>query len=123
MTLVEERPSKTTRRSQPKRQVPADGLAPEDRPSQNIKDFTEKITRWYRDDHQGFRTLYDATIRNVVPPPKDTNPNVYFDWSKCTKIEDLCEFFEEWYAWKPGVNSGLDYSAGSTSRTTMAWSS
>ncbi|MEV5240108.1 phosphatidylserine decarboxylase [Streptomyces cinnamoneus] len=76
--------------------------------SESLKEFLEKITSWYASDREGFRTLYDAAVKNVVPYPEDTPEEVRCDW-KNKDIRFLCEFFEEWYAWQPGVNSGLDY--------------
>lgn len=56
--------------------------------------------------------MYDAAVENVKPLPPDTKPEVRYNWKKQPGIENidrLCEFFREWYEWKPGVDSGLDY--------------
>ncbi|WP_049657300.1 phosphatidylserine decarboxylase [Kitasatospora sp. MY 5-36] len=79
-----------------------------------LKDFLDRIDDWYRTNHEGFKTLFDATIANVVKCPADpTDPDgkkVYYDWQG-KGIEDLKKFFAEWYTnWtttKP--NDGLDY--------------
>ncbi|ASU84283.1 phosphatidylserine decarboxylase [Nocardiopsis gilva YIM 90087] len=77
-------------------------------PSATIDDFIEKIRRWYEEDYQGFRTMYDAAVENVKPLPDDTPDEVSYDWRNNT-IEDLCNFFRSWYEWKPGVHDGLNY--------------
>ncbi len=76
--------------------------------SANLDDFLKKITLWYETDHEGFKTMYDAAVANVVPYPEDTPEEVRCDW-KGKDIQFLCEFFREWYHWKSGVNNGLDY--------------
>ncbi|MFJ2115312.1 phosphatidylserine decarboxylase [Streptomyces sp. NPDC087850] len=76
--------------------------------STSIKEFTDKIRQWYRDDFEGFKTMYDAATANVVPYPKGTLPSLQCDW-KGQGIDFLCEFFEDWYAWDPGVSNGLEY--------------
>ncbi|MBF6053141.1 phosphatidylserine decarboxylase [Streptomyces eurocidicus] len=52
--------------------------------------------------------MYDAAVANVVPYPDDTPEEVRCDW-KNKDIRFLCDFFEEWYKWRSGVNDGLDY--------------
>ncbi|QFR97456.1 phosphatidylserine decarboxylase [Streptomyces tsukubensis] len=52
--------------------------------------------------------MYDAATANVVPYPKDTPPALHCDW-KDKGVDFLCQFFEDWYAWDPGVHNGLDY--------------
>ncbi|GAB2904339.1 phosphatidylserine decarboxylase [Streptomyces mayteni] len=81
-----------------------------DEPSQSLGDFLAKIRGWYEVDYEGFRTMYDAAIRNVVPFPADTPANVRCDWRK-RDIEFLCRFFEEWYewGWTAEPNAGLDF--------------
>ncbi|WP_231329600.1 phosphatidylserine decarboxylase [Actinomadura graeca] len=132
MTLVEERQTKSTGRAKPARQskgtrqakatrqargsgqagtakrAQADKGLPDVEYSKTIDEFIKKIQTWYKDDHEGFRTLFDAAIKHVVPPPKGTPANVYYNWEN-RKIKDLCDFFKAWYKWQPDVNSGLDY--------------
>ncbi|MGW1073709.1 phosphatidylserine decarboxylase [Streptomyces sp. NPDC002537] len=76
--------------------------------SETLEAFLEKIKRWHKTDHEGFRTMYEAAVRNVVPYPDDTPEAVRCDW-KNKDFHFLCHFFKEWYHWQPGVNSGLDY--------------
>ncbi len=76
--------------------------------SDNIDAFIKKIKTWYETDHEGFRTMYDVAVGNVVPFPEATPENVRCEW-KNQDIDFLCRFFQDWYAWQPGVNNGLDY--------------
>ncbi|MBD0669628.1 phosphatidylserine decarboxylase [Streptomyces sp. CBMA156] len=78
-----------------------------------LKEFLDRIDAWYRDNHEGFRTLFDATIANVVKCPADpTDPDgkkVYFDWRGAT-IDTLKNFFRDWYNdwYKTKPNDGLN---------------
>ncbi|WP_255308045.1 phosphatidylserine decarboxylase [Streptomyces marincola] len=78
--------------------------------SDSIDGLIEKITRWYRSDERGFRTLYDAAVGHVVPYPEDTPEHVRCDW-RGRDLAFLCDFLRDWYAWgrtaKP--TEGLDY--------------
>lgn len=76
--------------------------------SKDLGEFIKKITMWYETDHEGFRTMYDAAVAHVVPYPDDTPEEVRCDW-KNKDIRFLCDFFDEWYKWRSGVNDGLDY--------------
>ncbi|MYT32923.1 phosphatidylserine decarboxylase [Streptomyces sp. SID8354] len=76
--------------------------------SESLEGFLKKIRRWYETDHEGFKTMYDAAVKNVVPFPEDTPPEVRCDW-KNKDIQFLCDFFKQWYDWQSGVNNGLDY--------------
>ncbi|MBB5936367.1 phosphatidylserine decarboxylase [Streptomyces zagrosensis] len=84
--------------------------------STDLNEFLAKIKRWYATDHEGFKTMYDAAVENVVPYPANTPPNVQCDWKK-KDIDFLCNFFTEWHKWQSGtdpehyagVNNGLDY--------------
>ncbi|MEK2472618.1 MULTISPECIES: phosphatidylserine decarboxylase [Streptomyces] len=80
----------------------------EEQYSDSLDEFIKKITLWYENDHEGFKTMYDAAVKNVVPYPEDTPVEVQYDW-KDRDFDCLCEFFREWYEWHPGVNNGLDY--------------
>ncbi len=75
---------------------------------QDIEEFVDLIESWYREDFEGFATMYDAAIRHVKPIPEDAPEEVRYDWRGRT-VNDLCEFFREWDRWRPGVSSGLDY--------------
>ncbi|MBP0017028.1 MAG: phosphatidylserine decarboxylase [Cyanobacteria bacterium SBLK] len=75
---------------------------------QTIKEFTARVRQWYRDDYRGFRTFFDAAIENVKPIPEDTDRDIRYDWRN-KSIDDLCSFFDEWYAWLPEMPTGLDY--------------
>lgn len=77
---------------------------------QDLNTFIARIRDWYAEDEKGFATLFDEAIANVVPFPEDTPANVQYDWRDNT-IDDLCNFFEEWYdwLWTAGPNEGLDY--------------
>ncbi|MFI9235693.1 phosphatidylserine decarboxylase [Streptomyces sp. NPDC053079] len=76
--------------------------------SKTLEEFLEKIRTWFKDDYRGFKTMYCAAVKNVVPYPEDTPAEVRCDW-KDQDIDFLCRFFTDWYNWKPGVNNGLDY--------------
>ncbi|NKC12401.1 MAG: hypothetical protein GKR94_09410 [Gammaproteobacteria bacterium] len=66
------------------------------------------MRQWYSDDYRGFQTYFDAAVENVKSIPEDTDEDVKYDW-KDKGIDDLCAFFEEWYAWLPDVPTGLNY--------------
>ncbi|WP_329068483.1 phosphatidylserine decarboxylase [Streptomyces sp. NBC_01429] len=86
-----------------------DEVAQNDEPfSKDLPGFIEKIERWYAEDFEGFRTMYDAATANVVPYPGDTPVELHCDW-KGQGITFLCDFFTEWYEWMPGVHTGLNY--------------
>ncbi|MFB7127094.1 hypothetical protein [Kitasatospora sp. NPDC056273] len=82
--------------------------------SKSLKEFLTKIDGWYAGNHEGFRTLFDATIANVVKCPADSNDpdgkKVYYDW-RGKGIEDLKNLFTDWYNdwYKTKPNDGLDY--------------
>ncbi len=76
--------------------------------SKDLHDFIKKIRRWYAEDFEGFKTMYDAATANVVPYPADTPKELRCDW-KGRGIQFLCDFFREWYDWHPKVNTGLNY--------------
>lgn len=73
-----------------------------------LDSFLARLRDWHRDDHQGFRTLFDNAVKFVNPIPAGTDPNVVHDWKNAT-IDDLCAFFTDWYAWLPDVPTGLEY--------------
>ncbi|MFJ9207593.1 phosphatidylserine decarboxylase [Streptomyces sp. NPDC102264] len=76
--------------------------------SKDLPEFIEKIKRWYAEDFEGFKTMYDAATANVVPYPDGTPLDLRCDW-KGKDIAFLCDFFAEWYEWLPGVHTGLNY--------------
>jgi phosphatidylserine decarboxylase len=74
-----------------------------------ILEFKKTLKEWYDKNTDGFADSYDAAIAGVQPMPDDTDPDVWFDWKKNKEIEDLCNFFQKWYDWHPGVDTGLEY--------------
>jgi len=74
----------------------------------SIEEFRKRVLTWYGSDHRGFRTLFDKAIDNVRPIPEGTDPDVGYDWHG-KSIEDLCDFFAEWYHWMPHLADGLEY--------------
>ncbi|AKB29267.1 Phosphatidylserine decarboxylase [Methanosarcina siciliae T4/M] len=74
----------------------------------SIDQFTELIAAWYEENYHGFADKYKAAVKNIQPIPPDTDPDVMYDWKDAT-IEDLCNFFQAWYAWNPDLTTGLEY--------------
>ncbi|RQH17878.1 hypothetical protein [Okeania hirsuta] len=75
---------------------------------EDIQPFIDQIRTWYSTDDTGFKTFFDAAVENVKPIPEGIDESVKKDWQGAT-IQTLCEFFQEWYEWLPGVPEGLDY--------------
>jgi len=73
-----------------------------------LDEFTRQLKKWYKQDHKGFKTMFDAAVANVQPIPEGQGPSVIYDW-KDKGIDDLCQFFRAWYEWLPDVETGLDY--------------
>ncbi|HUV82792.1 MAG TPA: phosphatidylserine decarboxylase [archaeon] len=73
-----------------------------------IEDFEKLITEWYEKNYHGFADKYDAAVKNVKPYPIGTDDSVKHDWTDAT-IDDLCDFFNEWYIWNPDLSTGLEY--------------
>lgn len=73
-----------------------------------IKEFTAQLKEWYEKDYRGFKTMYDKAVQNVKPIPPGQDPSVVHEWKDST-IDDLCDFFVEWYHWYPKVETGLEY--------------
>ncbi|RYJ24542.1 hypothetical protein CU044_4453 [Streptomyces sp. L-9-10] len=48
--------------------------------SKDLPEFIEKIKRWYAEDFEGFKTMYDAATANVVPYPDGTPLDLRCDW-------------------------------------------
>ncbi|MBB6119468.1 phosphatidylserine decarboxylase [Nocardiopsis algeriensis] len=74
----------------------------------SIDGFVALLKKWYESDYGGFATLYDEAVKHAKPLPEDTPEEVRYDWRGKT-IDDLCDFFREWYKWEPGVSTGLEY--------------
>ena len=83
-------------------------MNPEKLEINSIDQFTELIAAWYEENYHGFADKYNAAVKNVQPIPPDTDPDVMHDWKDAT-IEDLCNFFQAWYAWNPDLTTGLEY--------------
>jgi phosphatidylserine decarboxylase len=75
---------------------------------ESIDEFVDLLKSWYAADFEGFATMYDEAVKHAKPLPEDTLEEARYDWRGKT-IDDLCDFFREWYEWEPGVSSGLDY--------------
>jgi len=74
----------------------------------SIEQFTDLITSWYKENYHGFADKYNAAVVNVKPIPEGTDPSVMHDWKNAT-IDDLCDFFHNWYKWNPDLSTGLEY--------------
>ncbi len=75
---------------------------------ETINEFIELIKTWYSENYNGFADKYNAAVANVQPIPVGTDPTVIHDW-KNADIDNLCNFFNDWYAWNPDVTTGLEY--------------
>jgi phosphatidylserine decarboxylase len=67
---------------------------------QNIGDFLEQLNRWYKENYQGFRTMYDEAIEHLVRFPSDTPKYYQHRWEEPeedSNIKRLCDFFDNWY--------------------------
>jgi phosphatidylserine decarboxylase len=73
-----------------------------------IDEFKAQIQDWYDRNDQGFQDQFHKAIENVQSRPEDTDDSLWHDWTEAT-IDDLCNFFEEWYYWTPDVSTGLEY--------------
>jgi len=73
-----------------------------------IDEFIAQLKTWYETDYNGFKTSFNKAIANVQPIPEGQDPNVVYDW-KNKGINDLCDFFTDWYNWMPDVATGLEY--------------
>src|SRR5919108_3070581 len=73
-----------------------------------IDEFITQIRNWYNSDYKGFKTLFDKAVVSVLPIPPETSPSVMHNWKNAT-IDQLCNFFMEWYKWLPDVSTGLQY--------------
>ncbi|NEO90211.1 MAG: phosphatidylserine decarboxylase [Moorea sp. SIO3G5] len=78
-----------------------------------FQQFLANINLWYTEDTKGFQTYFDAAVENVKPIPEeiledDPDGTYTYDWRNKT-IDDLCQFFTDWYVWEPLVPTGLDY--------------
>ncbi len=74
----------------------------------SLADLTVQIVKWYEDDDRGFRTLFDKAVENVRPIPAGTPAQNQYDW-KGKGIDDLCQFFVDWFEWLPALETGLEY--------------
>ncbi|KNB50858.1 phosphatidylserine decarboxylase [Streptomyces caatingaensis] len=80
-------------------------------PSADINHFLETVEDWYHADREGFQTLYEAAVANVVPYPAPEGGQRDNEW-KNKDIKGLCEFFRSWHRWQLeecGVDNGLEY--------------
>jgi len=74
----------------------------------SIDEFIKQLKEWYESDYKGFKTLFDKAVENVQPIPEGQKSSVVYDW-KNKGIDDLCQFFIDWYNWLPDVETGLDW--------------
>lgn len=77
----------------------------------SINDFISLIRNWYSTDYCNFRTKYLKAVETVNPFPQDTDPSVEYEWNKPEDeaLDNLCDFFQEWYQWNPDLETGLQY--------------
>ncbi len=73
-----------------------------------IEEFVDLIKKWHKDNYEGFADKYNAVVTNVKPIPEGTDPSVIHDWKNAT-VDQLCQFFEDWYKWNPDLTTGLEY--------------
>ncbi len=77
----------------------------------SINDFISLIRNWYNADYCNFRTMYLKAVETVKPFPQETDPSVEYEWNKPEDeaLDNLCDFFQEWYQWNPDLETGLQY--------------
>ncbi len=77
----------------------------------SINDFISLIRNWYSADYCNFRTQYLKAVETVNPFPQETDPSVEYEWNKPEDeaLDNLCDFFQEWYQWNPDLETGLQY--------------
>lgn len=71
-----------------------------------IGEFVKQVKQWYENNENHFAEKFKKAVENVQDPPAGAG-NLY-DWKK-KSIDDLCNFFKEWYHWLPSVETGLEY--------------
>jgi len=74
----------------------------------SIDELVDLIKSWYESDFNGFATAYNKAVQNVQPIPPGTDESVIYNW-KDASINDLCQFFRDWFAWNPDLSTGLQY--------------
>jgi phosphatidylserine decarboxylase len=74
---------------------------------ETIDEFKAQIKDWYEHD-QEFKDQFDKATKKKAVKPEGTDDSLWHDWTEAT-IDDLCNFFEEWYYWTPDVSTGLQY--------------
>ena len=74
----------------------------------NITELIELIVDCYESDYNGFKTSFDAAIKNVQLIPPDIDESVRYDW-RGKNIKDFCRFFIDWNNFLPHVETGLEY--------------
>ncbi len=77
----------------------------------SINDFISLIRNWYNADYCNFRTMYLKAVETVKPFPQETDPSLEYEWNKPEDeaLDNLCDFFQEWYQWNPDLETGLQY--------------
>ncbi len=75
---------------------------------QSIEEFVKFVHVLYEENIFDFATLFNAAIAGVQDIPPGTDPNVVHNWKNAT-IDDLTNFFVEWYHWNPDLSTGLEY--------------
>lgn len=73
----------------------------------SINEFNALIEKWYATNYEGFTEKFDAAVENVQDRPDGTADSVWQDWQGAS-ITTLQNFFSDWFAWSPAVESGLD---------------
>lgn len=73
-----------------------------------LEEFLSQIKQWYQSNYNNFKSKFDNAIAGVQTIPAGQDPSVVFDW-KNKGVDDLCDFFCDWYAWLPDVATGLEY--------------
>lgn len=75
---------------------------------ETLDDFINMLNEWYSENYHGFADKFNNAVANVNPIPEGTDPSVIYNWSNAT-IEDLSNFFINWYNWNPDLTTGLEY--------------
>lgn len=74
--------------------------------TETIEDFTYLIINWYREIPE-FRTSFKDAIAGVSSMPGGIKASIKYNWKQRT-IEDLCDFFIDWFEHSQKLTTGLE---------------
>ncbi len=75
--------------------------------TETIEDFTYLIINWYREIPE-FRTSFKDAIAGVSSMPEGIKASIKYNWKQKT-IEDLCDFFSDWFERNQKLTTELEY--------------